>query len=277
MDSRKLVDYAIRAPSGHNTQPWTFRVQENEIQIHPDFSRRLPVVDSDDHALYISLGCAAENIMIAATHYGFQPSFSLFTSNKDSRAIRIGLSRNEKAAEDGLFHFINERQSTRNEYDDKEVPADALNSLANSSDFEGTDLICITGREKINVLKPFIIEGSNRQFENNAFVDELVSWIRFSEKNAQETGDGLRASSLGVPSLGRWIGSFVMKNIVSAKSEAKRWKSLIDASAGFFLFAVEENDIPHWIRLGRSFQRFALTAAKLDISHAHVNMPCEEL
>jgi len=35
--------------------------------------------------------------------------------------------------------------------------------------------------------------------------------------------------------------------------------------------------VEHWVNLGRAFQRFGLTATKLNISHAHVNMPCEEI
>lgn len=57
MDIKTLLAYAIKAPSGHNTQPWKFRVEGNTITISPDFSRRLPIVDPDDHALFISLGC----------------------------------------------------------------------------------------------------------------------------------------------------------------------------------------------------------------------------
>lgn len=30
-----------------------------------------------------------------------------------------------------------------------------------------------------------------------------------------------------------------------------------------------------WVKTGQAFQRFGLTAAKLGISHAHLNMPCE--
>ena len=40
-----MVEYAIKAPSGHNTQPWLFRINENNIEIHPNFDRALPVVD----------------------------------------------------------------------------------------------------------------------------------------------------------------------------------------------------------------------------------------
>ncbi|MBK8504401.1 MAG: hypothetical protein IPL46_20655 [Saprospiraceae bacterium] len=48
-------------------------------------------------------------------------------------------------------------------------------------------------------------------------------------------------------------------------------------STGFVLFVAEQNDVAHWVAMGRAFQRFGLTSTKLNISHAHVNMPCEEI
>jgi hypothetical protein len=41
-------------------------LDKQSIVILPDLSRRCPVVDPDDHHLYVSLGCAAENILQAA-------------------------------------------------------------------------------------------------------------------------------------------------------------------------------------------------------------------
>ena len=63
---KEIIHYATLAPSGHNTQPWKFSIKDNSILIYPDYSRRLSVVDPDDHALFISLGCALENLVIAA-------------------------------------------------------------------------------------------------------------------------------------------------------------------------------------------------------------------
>ena len=64
--SHELVRYATLAPSSHNTQCWKFAVEGKGITILPDLSRRCPVVDPDDHHLYVSLGCAAENLVLAA-------------------------------------------------------------------------------------------------------------------------------------------------------------------------------------------------------------------
>src|SRR6202035_5037726 len=67
---RELVRYATLAPSSHNTQCWKFRVQERSITIEADVSRRCPVVDPDDHHLFVSLGCATENLAQAALANG---------------------------------------------------------------------------------------------------------------------------------------------------------------------------------------------------------------
>lgn len=65
-----LVRMATLAANGHNTQPWKFRLGEGGVKILPDLTRRTTVVDPDDHHLYVSLGCAAENLIVSARAHG---------------------------------------------------------------------------------------------------------------------------------------------------------------------------------------------------------------
>jgi nitroreductase len=67
---RELVRCATLAANGHNTQPWKFGLSPDLISIRPDLSRRTPVVDPDEHHLWVSLGCAAENLVLAAGALG---------------------------------------------------------------------------------------------------------------------------------------------------------------------------------------------------------------
>jgi len=277
INPEQLIEFGIRAPSGHNTQPWMFSIGKNDIQIYPDFDRSLPVVDSDHHALYISLGCAAENIVIAARTFGLRASVETDQTESGDTYIKIPLETDSRVQPDDLFNYIQQRQSTRNAYTDRKPSRDDLNLLKHSFEFDGIELLLLTAPGDIEKLEPLIIEGNNLQFQNRDFVHELVHWIRFSKREARRKADGLWSKCMGFPAMNRFIGNIVMKYVVSAKSEAKRWKKLIDATAGFALFLAEQNDPPHWIRLGRGFQRFGLTATKLELSHAHVNMPCEEL
>ena len=36
-----MIEQATKAPSGHNTQPWLFRIVEAGIEIHPDKTKTL--------------------------------------------------------------------------------------------------------------------------------------------------------------------------------------------------------------------------------------------
>lgn len=270
----KILKYAAKAPSGHNTQPWKFKTGDDSITILPDFTRALPVVDPDNHALYISLGCALENLIIAADEFNYRTETEI-TGDERQPQIVVKLSAAPQADKQGLFGYIAKRQVTRSKFRPEKVPQSLLIEL-----FEETDEVHVRlylSEEEIDSLTPYIMEGNSLQFSNREFVNELVSWLRFSEKEVMTKGDGIWSASMGLPNTGRFLGNFIMKNFVSAASEEKRLRKLIRASAGFALFMVEKNDPVHWIKLGQSFQRFGLISTKNKIRHAHLNMPCEEL
>lgn len=86
----ELVRYATLAASGHNSQPWRFRIGESRIEVLPDLSRRTAVVDPDDHHLFASLGCAAENLSLAARARGRSGELSFNDANDGSVVFTFG-------------------------------------------------------------------------------------------------------------------------------------------------------------------------------------------
>jgi hypothetical protein len=52
---QELVRCATLAANGHNTQPWKFGLSPNTISIRPDLSRCTPLVDPDEHHLWVRL------------------------------------------------------------------------------------------------------------------------------------------------------------------------------------------------------------------------------
>lgn len=270
----KIIKYAAKAPSGHNTQPWRFKTGNDTITVLPDFTRALPVADADNHALYISLGCALENLVIAANELNNKTVIE-FAGDESAPRIVVRLIPAQETDKPGLFEYIAKRQVTRSKYRPEKVPERLLNELFNEA--EGVHVRLFLSEEEIDSLTPYIMEGNSLQFGNKAFVSELVSWLRFSEKEVMTKGDGIWSASMGLPGTGRFLGSFVMKNFVTAATEEKRVRKLISASSGFALFMVEKNDPYHWIKLGHAFQQFGLRATKNQVSHSHLNMPCEEL
>jgi hypothetical protein len=106
----ELVRAATLAANGHNTQPWSFEISDSRVVIRPDLDRRTPVVDPDDHHLYASLGCAAENLVLAATVYGLA---SEVTSSADGIEIDLACEGVEPSP---LVRQIVVRQCTRGVY-----------------------------------------------------------------------------------------------------------------------------------------------------------------
>lgn len=272
----KIVKYAAKAPSGHNTQPWRFKPGNDTISLVPDFSRALPVVDKDYHALYISLGCVLENLIIAANHFNYETEVEIDGDEKMMQ-ILVRLHVEPYYNKSGLIDYIVKRQVTRSYFSKDKIPQDILNELFNDTRDEGVKIKLFLSADEIDSLVPYVIEGTRQQFGNKAFVDELLSWMRFSEKEVMQKGDGIWTASMGLPNMGRFFGNIVMKHFVTAVSEARRMEKLVRASAGLALFMVRQNDPYHWIRLGQAFQRFGLKATKYQVSHSHLNMPCEEL
>lgn len=271
MDIEELVRYATLAPSGHNTQPWKFTVDTDVVRIHPDLTRRLPVVDPDDHALYISLGCALENLIIAAAEDGFESRVRYLPD-----CLEVTLVRGRETRQSRLILAIPARRSNRRAYDGRRVPPDDLRQLLEAGRREGVQIRPLeVGDSQLEPVIELVKDANRAQLRDRAFVNELVAWIRFSRKEARDSGDGLTATALGFPAIPRWLGTLIMTHLVSPDGEANKAERAIRGSSLVLVFSVRRHDRQHWIDLGRSFERVALTATALGIAHAHLNMPCE--
>lgn len=276
MNVNQLIYYATLAPSGHNTQPWKFSIEDNVIRIFPDFERRLPVVDPDDYALYISLGCALENLMIAAKKNGLSSTIDYFPSDEKSECIRVTLSPNGDPGDEELFDAIPFRQSNRSLYDKKEIPEGHIQKLVESNIFDAVFVKTFDpNNQESEPIIDLVKEGNRIQFNDRQFVEELLSWIRFTKKEMNNRKDGLTAEVMGFPFVPRWLGRFILITLAKPESEASKSEKQIRSSSLLMLFISKKHDKRHWVDLGRSFERVALTATSLGLAHAHLNMPCE--
>ena len=67
--ARFAVNYAILAPSSHNTQPWRFVIIGSELLVSADRTRSLPNIDPFDRELIISCGAALFNLRVALAYF----------------------------------------------------------------------------------------------------------------------------------------------------------------------------------------------------------------
>lgn len=268
----ELVRLATLAANGHNTQPWKFRVEGQRIAILPDPSRRTAVVDPDDHHLFVSLGCAAENLVIAGAALGRRGEVAVGPGGEPQ--IDIALSSARPGPQD-LYQAIPLRQSTRSVYDGQPVSTAHLARLEAAAREEGVAVLIFTDPADREAILDFVVAGNTAQMDDPAFVQELADWLRFSSARAVETGDGLFAACSGNPVMPEWIGRRVFPLVFRTEGENDKYRAQVRSSAGIAVFVGAQADPQHWIRVGRSFQRFALQATALGIRTAHVNQPVE--
>jgi hypothetical protein len=270
---RELVRYATLAPSSHNTQCWKFRLADHAISILPDLSRRCPVVDPDDHHLYVSLGCAAENLAQTARAQGL--SGQIIFDDSGEGAVQVALEP-APAIVTPLFEAIPKRQCTRAEYDGKPLSTAELKLLETAGTGDGVRVVLLTERADLETVLDYVVRGNTAQMNNPAFMKELKSWIRFNDQEATRSGDGLSGRTSGNPSIPRWLGNLLSTLLFRAQPENDKIARYIRSSAGIALFVSDVDDKTHWVEAGRCYERFALQATALGIRNAFINQPVEE-
>lgn len=114
-DFIQIASYASKAPSGHNTQPWKFHIADNTITVIPNFEVALPVVDGNNRELFISLGCAVENLSIAANHFGYTTQiveYSIKGIILELTVIKMTHNRNLLHLQEHFQNFVQTKENT---------------------------------------------------------------------------------------------------------------------------------------------------------------------
>lgn len=271
-DFIQIVRYASKAPSGHNTQPWKFHITDGTITVIPDLEAALPVVDGNNRELFISLGCAVENLCIAANSFGYITHII----ECSIEAIILELTKNDLTIEAPLFHQIEKRQTNRNIYNGNKIPDGMLQQLQSVPKEKGVQFYYTEiGTPLADTITEYILKGNEIQMTDIAFKNELLSWMRFNKKQVEATHNGLSYEVFGNPPLPRILArpivSLFLKPHVQNKSDRKK----INSSSHFVVCTTQQDTIKEWINLGRTLQRFLLKATEIGISYAFLNQPCE--
>ena len=241
-----LLGAAIKAPSGHNSQPWLFSLSADGsgILVQPDYSRRLPVLDPHDRELYISIGCAVENMCVAATG--------------------MGLSGVVRMARDGgvLVSF--------NVNGDAEIPQQVADLLVACD-----ATLYARGSAQFCAVRDSIVEADNVIYGDSRSRGELKGWIRHNRKETESMMDGLGYDVLGIPGgvpvwVSRMATSMALKAQVQSRSDVRKFMSSPVVAA----FAAPD-DVEGWVQCGRRLQHFLLTAAMHGVACAFMCQPCE--
>lgn len=246
-----LVRYAILAPSSHNTEPWQFRVRENRIDVLLDFSRWLKVADDDQRELHISVGCALENLLVAAEHFGLgHDSVLLPKADDPSLAATVNFSEQGQPSSHRLavlFDMIPVRHTNHQRYEDRAIPDAVLQQLRGICVEEGIHLHLTADPEIKRKVDDLVVRGDAIEFADPAFREELAHWI----------GQGV----FGTGWLMSKIGKLAVSYIDMGKSQGQKDSDTLMSSPILGLISSEQDDRRSQLRVGQVYQRLSLLAA----------------
>lgn len=267
---RRLVYYATLAANGHNTQPWKFAIRDNAIEIYPDTTRELPVVDPHHRELWMSLGCALENLLVAARAEGYAAEI---TYPAQTDFIQVQLTDDTPQASP-LFDAIPIRQNTRSAYDGRLVKNEDLEQLQALQLEPGVTLQFATNPTAMETFLEYVNLGNLAQYADTAFVDELIEWLRFNKKEALASQDGLFSICSGNPEVPGWLGRMFVAG-TKPQQQADADVAKFRTSPVAVVIASESDDRVSWVRTGQVYERLALKMTSLNIKSALLNQPIE--
>lgn len=272
---RFLLGYAILAPSGHNTQPWLFRLLPDGVDLIADRTRCLPVVDPFDRALVISCGAALGHLRTAMRFFGHEPVIQLLPEPADPDLLARVIFGSPVAPGDAdveRFRSITRRRTTRPRYPEEPLPQGLASRLKSDAEAEGCVLSIIDDKQRKQEIARPVAEGDRMQFGNPAFRRELAAWVH-SRRSA--TRDGMSGAAFGMPDVLSPVGGHIIRTFDMGDGIGAKDEEIAAGSPALLVLATSDDEPEHWLRTGLALSSVLLDVAAAGWTSAYLNQPIE--
>lgn len=275
---RFLLEYAVLAPSSHNSQPWLFRLAADHVDLIADRSRALPVIDPQDRELLISCGAALGHLQIALRRFGYAGEVQTFPNPTDRDLLaRVGLGQPHvpDAHDESQFQSLFARHTNRKPFRPERVPAEVLTDLDWLEIPPQVWLKVVPDGKEREALANLIAHADRDQVADCRFRRELAHWIRSNEGSSPQPNDGIPGASLGMPGLIADIGPFLVRTFDTGVLFAARDKQLAINSPLLIVLGSKEDTPADWLAVGQALSTLLLATTAEGISASFLNAPIE--
>ncbi|VBB06490.1 twin-arginine translocation pathway signal sequence bacterial/archaeal [Lucifera butyrica] len=276
-----LINAAILAANAHNSQPWLFKLGDSSIDVKADTNRNLGPADPYLREMYISLGCAVENITIAAKAMGYSPQITYFPNEQDNRHI----AKMELAAGipfySELHAAIPKRHMNRGPYDTNHpVSQEAIEALMNLNPEESAVKLFVfdSPKDKLRIGEA-MVEATKAFIADKEQIAVDSKWTRLSWKDIEKYKDGITIDSQGLPAFIRVIAKMLPP--MSQEKNNQFWldtlkNKQVGTAAAFGFIAVRDlADYQQIVKAGQLWQRIHLWATVQGLGMQIINQLSE--
>ena len=278
------VAAAILAANPHNTQPWFFHVTDSAIDVYADPARRIGTVDVAGREHHVGLGCAIENLVIAARAKGFVPTVTLLPSGSASDAVdhvaHVALAAGP-AERSPLYEAIGSRHSNRGPYRATPVSAGLLSELVDTTGLSGVDVHWITDETAKAALGQLMLDAAHAVVNDQQQSIDGFAWFRSNDDAIRQHRDGLTLDEQGLSPLMLAAAKLLPSSTRSAGDtfwvDQTRNVHIKTAAAYGVLTAADSGDVETQLTGGRLLQRVHLTASSRGVAMQHMNQITERI
>jgi hypothetical protein len=276
---RAILYHAALAPSGHNSQPWRIRIEGPDVWvIEADHERRLPMVDPDNREMMLSLGAFAENFSVAAAAMGYAADMEVIAKScSDRDVIRVSL-RKDRPNPYPLGRLAT-RVTAKQGYRSDEIRAADIEALRVPAD--GRLFYFPKGSSHAACILDAAIESFRIQTQRDAAQQELVRWLRLSDRDARIHRDGLTTEGMEIQGFNGWVVRHFVKPEDFMKASFRRQgidrtEKLVKEGGGWLVITSRGHTVSDLIEAGQRFERMALLARELGIGLQPMTQILEE-
>ena len=251
-----LLRYAILAPSTKNSQPWAFSIQGSRIHLIADLNRAQGLADPDRRELYISLGCALENLLVAAEHFGLGHAVAYFPERRQGQlAATVTFEPGgvpTQARVGATVHAIRTRHNDNSLFRAVPVPEHLQARLMACCIEHDLRVLLTDDRHFHRWIDALTIEADRTEFADPSFRRELASWI----------GQGV----FGEPRMLARLGQLAVTKLDLGETVARQDHAIVESAPLLGVICASGDGHFAHLRTGQLFERIWLTGTDLGLS-----------
>lgn len=285
---RALVRAAILAANPHNTQPWLFKIADTRIDVYADRARNLGSFDPFLREMHIGLGCAVENMVLAANALGHAAKVTVVEGPLEPMAqalppslvASIELSPGTPR-QDELYAAIPLRHTNRAAYDPRRrVPGELLQSLQLVAEESSTlKLFLFSGDSERTRLGDMMIAATARIIADKTMVGDSHRWFRSRWADVEKYRDGPTIDAAGLSPLMAALAKIAPEPSPARSHQywlaATRDVQVPSAPVLGLIAVASLYDRAQAVQAGRAWQRMHLFATAHGLAMQPINQPLE--
>jgi len=275
------VAAAILAANPHNSQAWEFHVSDTAVDLYADPARGTGTLDTLGRELHIGLGCALENLVLAARARGLAPTVDLLPDGPGSDLVAHVAFVEATAELSSLYDAIGDRHTNRGPYTSEDVPTGMLAGLVDLAELPGVSVQWVTQDDAKAALGRLLVDAATAVTQDEQQSRDSFAWFHSSDEELQQHRDGLTLDAQGLSPI-----MLTMAKLLPASSRAygdrfwvKQTRDVHTKTAAAYgvITVTDPYDVTTQLLGGRLLQRIHLTATRQGLALHHMNQITERI